>query len=132
MHWPQDTHGLSPSGASKGTANMCFKAAFVGADDADSLICFASCNAAAAKDTFVVVAHHVRCGSIDAVALARADKTHAVYAVVAAKLLQFAICAAHAEQTVLVMCGKYQLKVRLREACTFPELVMISMPSFTG
>ena len=78
-----------------------------------AVLLLAGCHAAAAQDALVVVAHHMRRGIVDGVALAAADEAHAVDAVVAAELLQLTVGAAHAGQTVLVVGGKQQLQVRL-------------------
>ena len=84
----------------KRAADVRGEAALVGADHTHGLVGLAGGHTAAAQDALVVVAHHMRRGIVDGVALAAADEAHAVDAVVAAELLQLTVGAAHAGEAV--------------------------------
>lgn len=116
----------------KRAADVRGEAALVGADHTHGLVGLAGGHTAAAQDALVVVAHHMRRGIVDGVALAAADEAHAVDAVVAAELLQLQSVLRTQGQTVLVVSGKQQLQVRLAGRLHFSLFVTISMPSLTG
>ena len=70
---------------------MSIKASCVCADNADSLILVADCNAAAAEDAFLVISVHMRSGSVDiVVALYTGKGIFILNAVVMAELLKLA------------------------------------------
>ena len=90
-------------------ADRGIKAAVVRADDADELL-FTSGYAAAAKDTLVVVADKVQGGVVFFIMGLGAGVFVFIYAVFQTQLLQLAVVAAGAGQTLFVVVTEQQLE----------------------
>ena len=83
----------------------------VRSDDAHALHLLAHCGAAAAEDTFIVVAHHMYRALVQLIVRALAFKIILVcHAQLLAECLKLALSAAHAGETFLIMIGQEKLQ----------------------
>ena len=104
------TAGFSQSHLKWG-ADKCGKTTHVCSDYADALYLVADCAAAAAENTFAVVANHVSCAVINSRrGFLTVKEAFCLNAQFLTKLLKLAVSAAHAGKTFSVVVGKKQLQ----------------------